>query len=83
MNVRIYLTGEKPSILSVFSVDNTENLMRSLEYSKKNEIPITINCTEMPEEDLEEYWVEDYSLTFPKLSKSDVDPYLSVYVAEE
>lgn len=86
MRVRIYVddkNGKSSILLSSFVTDNTEDLMRALEYSKTNEIPISLNCNDIADNELEEYQIEDISLTFPKVFKSTVEPYLDVYVSEE
>ena len=86
MRVRIYAddkNGKSSTLLSSFITDNTEDLMRALEYSRINEIPISLNCNDIADNELEEYQIEDISLTFPKVFKSTVEPYLDIYVSED
>ena len=58
-------------------------IMRALDYSKIHEIPISLNCNDIADNELEKYQIEDISLTFPKVFKSIVEPYLDIYVSED
>ncbi|WP_288682337.1 hypothetical protein [uncultured Eubacterium sp.] len=85
MQVRIVLFKEGRDDYNLIGytndIENISELIKSLDYMKNNEIPITINTKDIVDTDGEEYFIEDFSIVFPNVG-GEVGTYLEIYVEE-
>ncbi|WP_448902239.1 hypothetical protein [Eubacterium sp.] len=84
MQVRIvsFREGDKYKLIGCTNdIDNISELIKSLDYMKKHEIPIVINTEDIADTDGEEYDIEDFNIVFPKVG-GETGTYLEIYVKE-
>lgn len=62
-------------------IDNISELIKTLHFMKKNEIPLTINTQNMVDTDGEEYFIHDISVVFPKCGV-EIGTHVAVFVEE-
>lgn len=62
-------------------IDNTSELIKTLDYMKKNDIPITINTEDIIDTDGEDYYIDSFTVVFPTIG-GELIPHISVIVEE-
>ncbi len=60
-------------------INNIGELIKSLHYMQKNEIPLTINNEDIVDTGGKEYFIKDISIVFPTIG-GEVNTYLAIYV---
>ena len=63
-------------------IQNISELIKSLDYMKKHEIPITINTRDVVDTGGEEYYIEDFSIIFPSVD-GETGTHLTIYVEDK
>lgn len=56
-------------------------LIKTLNYMKENDIPITINTEDIVDTDGEDYYINSFSVVFPKVG-GEIIPHIVIYVEE-
>lgn len=62
-------------------VENISELIKTLDYMKENDIPITINTEDIVDTDGEDYCITSFSVVFPKVG-GEIIPHIVIYVEE-
>ena len=62
-------------------VENISELIKTLDYMKENDIPITINTEDIVDTDGEDYCITSFSVVFPKVG-GEIVPHIVIYVEE-
>lgn len=62
-------------------IDNISELIKTLNYMKENDIPITINTEDIVDTDGEDYYIKSFSVVFPKVG-GEIIPHIVIYVEE-
>lgn len=62
-------------------VENISELIKTLDYMKENDIPITINTEDIVDTDGEDYYIRSIGVVFPK-SGGEIVPHIVIYVEE-
>lgn len=62
-------------------VENISELIKTLDYMKENDIPITINTEDIIDTDGEDYCITSFSVVFPKVG-GEIIPHIVIYVEE-
>ena len=62
-------------------IDNISELIKTLNYMKENDIPITINTEDIVDTDGEDYYINGFSVVFPKVG-GEIIPHIVIYVEE-
>lgn len=62
-------------------IDNISELIKTLDYMRENEIPITINTEDIVDTDGEDYYIRSFSVVFPKVG-GEIIPHIVIYVEE-
>lgn len=62
-------------------VENISELIKTLDYMRENEIPITINTEDIVDTDGEDYHIRSFSVVFPKVG-GEIIPHIVIYVEE-
>lgn len=62
-------------------IDNISELIKTLDYMRENEIPITINTEDIVDTDGEDYYIRSFSVVFPKVG-DEIIPHIVIYVEE-
>lgn len=62
-------------------IDNISELIKTLDYMRENEIPITINTEDIVDTDGEDYYIRSFSVVFPKVG-GKIIPHIVIYVEE-
>lgn len=62
-------------------VENISELIKTLDYMKENDIPITINTEDIVDTDGEDYCITSFSIVFPKVG-GEIIPHIVIYVEE-
>ena len=62
-------------------IDNISELIKTLDYMRENEIPITINTEDIVDTDGEDYYIRSVSVVFPKVG-GEIVPHIVIYVEE-
>ena len=60
---------------------NISELIKTLNYMKENDIPITINTEDIVDTDGEDYYIKNFSVVFPKVG-GEIIPHILIYVEE-
>lgn len=60
-------------------VYNISELIKSLDYMSEYQIPITINTEDTPDSEDKEYFIEDFSIVFPRVG-GEIGSYLKICV---
>lgn len=62
-------------------IDNISELIKTLDYMRENEIPITINTEDIVDTDGEDYYIRSIGVVFPKVG-GEIIPHIVIYVEE-
>lgn len=62
-------------------IENISELIKTLDYMKENDIPITINTEDIVDTDGEDYYIDSFSVVFPKVG-GEILPHVVVFVEE-
>lgn len=84
MQVRIISFGdnyEGYKLKGYADVENISELIKTLDYMKENDIPITINTEDIVDTDGEDYCITSFSVVFPKVG-GEIIPHIVIYVEE-
>lgn len=85
MQVRVVTKNDEGKtyykVLSYKDFDDYNVVMDMLHKMKQNSIPIEVNSNNMADTDGDRYYIEDISFVMPG-TKSELKPYISVYVEE-
>lgn len=84
MQVRIVGFSDKYDgykLLGYVEVDNISEVFKTLDYMRKNEIPITINTNDVIDSDGEEYYIDSLSMIFPSVN-GEICSCITIYVKD-
>lgn len=84
MQVRIISFGdnyEGYKLKGYADIDNISELIKTLDYMKENDIPITINTEDIVDTDGEDYYIRSIGVVFPKAG-GEIIPHIVIYVEE-
>ena len=56
-------------------IDNISELIKTLNYMKENDIPITINTEDIVDTEGEDYYINSFSVVFPKVGGEIIPSY--------
>lgn len=61
---------------------NISEIFKTLDYMRRNDIPLTINTENIADTDGEEYDIDSLSFVFPTFD-GEILPYIAVYVEDQ
>lgn len=59
-------------LLGYTEVENISEVFKTLDYMRKNEIPLIINTNDVIDTDGEEYYIDSITMVFPKVVRLEV-----------
>lgn len=68
-------------LIGYADIENINEIMKTLEYMRKSEIPLVINTEDTVDTDGEEFFIDSVNLVFPKVG-GEINPYISVFVED-
>nr|DAD94427.1 MAG TPA: hypothetical protein [Siphoviridae sp. cttFh17] len=85
-NLQIRIVGfsdryDDYKLLGYTEVENISEVFKTLDYMRKNEIPLIINTNDIIDTDGEEYYINSITMVFPKVS-GEIGSCITVYVED-
>lgn len=85
-NLQIRVVGfsdryDNYKLLGYTEVENISEVFKTLDYMRKNEIPLIINTNDIVDTDGEEYYIDSITMVFPKVS-GEIGSCITVYVED-
>lgn len=63
------------------NVDNISEVLKTLNYMKENELPLSINADNVVDTECDEYYIDSISMVFPMVG-GEIRTHIVVYVEE-
>ena len=68
-------------LLGYTEVENISEVFKTLDYMRKNEIPLIINTNDVIDTDGEEYYIDSITMVLPKVS-GEIGSCITVYMED-
>ncbi len=68
-------------LLEYTEVENVSEVFKTLDYMRKNEVPLIINTNDVIDTDGEKYYIDSITMVFPKVG-GEIRSCITVYVED-